>query len=238
MTLLIGLGLFSYSLTLPYYKGQRSADDLVGKYYDIEKSDYNKKEAERRTSKVILMDLGSGLAIASATILLFLIFTKVKTFNDFKNNRTPTKTAIFISANIVWLLLLPGTYWYYVFRGVRGDYPPFGNSIGIPLMTQIPFYLLLLVPLNIFILLTTIKTNLPTKLFITPDQYSRTKIFWEIFFWFWLLINLLFLVGFVADGDHFSIPVSLFFTYILLALRAGQMSRDEQTILAEKVQHP
>jgi hypothetical protein len=133
---------------------------------------------------------------------------------------------------------VPGTYWYYVFRGVRGGYPPFGDSIGIPLMTQIPFYLLLLVPLNIFILLTTIKTNLPTKLFIKPDQYSRTKFFWEIFFGFWLLINLLFLVDFVADGDHFSIPVNLFFTYILLALRAGQMRRDEQTILAEKVQHP
>ncbi|WP_131555234.1 hypothetical protein [Sphingobacterium deserti] len=174
------------------------------------------------------MDLGSGLAIASMTILLFLIFTKVKTFNDFKNNRTPTKTAVFIYANIVWLLLLPGTCWYYIFRGERGYYPPFADSIGIPLMTQISFYLLLLIPLNIFILLTTLKTKLPTKLFIKPVQYSRTTILWEIFFAFWLLINLLCLIGFVIDGDHFSIPVNLFFTFILLTLRAGQMSRNEQ----------
>jgi hypothetical protein len=216
-------------LTLPYYKDQKSADDLIGNSYDMEKSDYYKKEAELRTNKVTFMDLGSGLAIASATILLFLIFTKVKTFNDFKNNRTLTKTATFISANLVWLILLPGTYWYYIFRGGRGDYPPFADSIGIPLMTQIPFYLFLLIPLNIFILLTTIKTNLPTRLFIKPDNYNSTTILWEIFFGFWLLINILCLVGFVTDGDHFSIPVNLFFTFILLTLRAGQISKYEHT---------
>ncbi len=229
LTLIIGLGLFFYSLTLPYYKDQKSADDLIGNSYDMEKSDYYKKEAELRTNKVTFMDLGSGLAIASATILLFLIFTKVKTFNDFKNNRTLTKTATFISANLVWLILLPGTYWYYIFRGGRGDYPPFADSIGIPLMTQIPFYLFLLIPLNIFILLTTIKTNLPTRLFIKPDNYNSTTILWEIFFGFWLLINILCLVGFVTDGDHFSIPVNLFFTFILLTLRAGQISKYEHT---------
>lgn len=229
LTLLIGLGLFSYSLTLPYYKDQKSADDLIGNSYDIDKSDYYKKEAELRTNKVTFIDLGSGLAIASATILLFLIFTKVQTFKDFKNNKTLTKTATFISANIVWLILLPGTYWYYMFRGGRGDYPPFADSIGIPLMTQIPFYLFLLIPLNIFILLTTIKTNLPTRLFVRPNSYNRTIILWEIFFGFWLLINLLCLYGFVVDGDHFSIPINLFFTFILLTLRAGQISKNEQT---------
>ena len=229
LTLLIGLGLFSYSLTLPYYKDQKSADDLIGNSYDMDKSDYYKKEAERRTNKVTFMDVGSGLAIASTTILLFLIFTNVKTFKDFKNNQTLTKTATFIWANLVWLILLPGTYWYYMFRGGRGDYPPFADSIGIPIMTQIPFYLFLLIPLNIFILLTTLKTNLPTTLFIKPYKYKRATILWEIFFGFWLLINLLCLYGFVVDGDHFSIPVNLFFTFILLTLRAGQISKYEQT---------
>ena len=228
-TLLIGLGLFSYSLTLPYYKDQKSADDLIGNSYDMDKSDYYKKEAELRTNKVTFMDLGSRLAIASATILLFLIFTKVKTFQDFKNNKTITKTATFISANLVWLILLPGTYWYYIFRGGRGDYPPFADSIGIPLMTQIPFYLFLLIPLNIFLILTTIKTNLPTRLFIKPDKYNKTTILWEIFFGFWLLINLLCFYSFVVDGDHFSIPVNLFFTFMLLTLRAGQISKYVQT---------
>jgi hypothetical protein len=229
LTLIIGLGLFSYSLTIPYYKDQKSADSLIGNSYDMDKSDYYKKEAELRTNKVTFMDLGSGLTITSATILIFLIFTKVHTFKDFKNNKTLTKTATFISANLVWLILLPGTYWYYMFRSGRGDYPPFADSIGIPLMTQITFYLFLLIPLNIFIILTTLNTNLPTRLFVKLNSYNRKTILWEIFFGFWLLINLICLYGFMIDGDHFSIPVNLFFTFILLTIRAGQISKYELT---------
>lgn len=227
LTLLIGLGLFAYSFTLPYYKDQKLADDLISNSYEMEKSDYYKKEAGLRTNKVTFMDVGAGLAIASSTVLFFLLLTNVKTFQDFPNNRTLTKATTFISANLVWLILLPGTYWYYIFRSGRGDYTPFADSIGILLMTQIPFYLFLLIPLNIFILLTTIKTKLPTRLFIKPDKYKRATILWELFFGFWLLLNSLFLVDFVADGDHFSIPVNLFFTFILLTLRAGQISKYE-----------
>jgi hypothetical protein len=228
LILLIGLGVFYYSLTLPYYKNQKLADNLFGNSFDIDKADYYKKEADLRTNKVIYMDLGLGLVIASITILLFLIFTKVKLFQDFKNNRTYTKTSIFISANLVWLLLLPGTYWYHFFRGGRGDYPPFADSILIPIMTQISFYLFLLIPLNIFIFLTTIKTNLPTRLFIKPHFYNRETILWELFFGLCILINILCLIAFVVDGDHFSIPVNLFFTYLILTLRAGQISKFDQ----------
>jgi hypothetical protein len=85
-------------------------------------------------------------------------------------------------------------------------------------------YLFLLIPLNIFILLTTIKTNLPTTLFIKPSSYNKATVLWEIFFGFWLFINMLCLVGLVADGGHFSIPVNLFFAFILLTLRAGKLA--------------
>ena len=231
LILTIGIGLFVYSLTIPYYKDQKAADNLLNRSYDIEKSEYYKLEADLRTNKLTFMDLGSGIAIASGIILLFLTLTKTNSLTDFKNIRTPNKRTVLISSNLVWLILIPGTFWYYTFRGGRGDYPPFADSIGIPLMTQIPFLLFLLIPLNIFILLTTIKTNLPTRLFIRADNYTKTTRILEIFFIFWLIINTLCLVGFVVDGDHFSIFVNLFFTYILLTLRAGQISK--QTINEE-----
>jgi len=221
--LIIGLSFFSYSLTLPYYKNKEAAEKLMDKSYEIEDSDYNKQDAELRTNKLILMDLGSGIVIASTTILLFLILSKIKTFSDFKNTKSLNKISTFIFANLAWLLLIPGTYWYYVFRAGRGDYPPSADSIGIPIMLQIPILLLMLIPLNIFILLTTIKANLPNKLFEIPDSYDRKNILWEVFFVFWLLVNLTCFVLFVIDGDHFSIPVNLFFTFILLTLRSGQI---------------
>lgn len=230
-TLVIGLGLFIYSLTLPYYTNQKAADNLLNNSYNINinKEEYYKKEAELRTDKTTLMDLGSGLAISSVIILSFLFLTKTKILSDLKKIKTLNKWTVFIGANLVWLVLIPGTYWYYMFRGGRGDYPPFADSISIPIMTQIPVYLFLLIPMNIFLLLTTIKTNLPTQLFSKANYYNKQNIFWEIFFGFWLLINILCFGALVADGDHFSILVNLFFTFILLTLRAGQITKNQQT---------
>ena len=229
LTFIIGVGLLSYSLTLSYYKNQEAADNLLNNAYEIDKQEYYKKEAEIRTNKITFMDLGAGIVIASITIFIFLILTKSNNFSDFKKVMTLKKSAIFISANLVWLILLPGTFWYYSFRLGRGDYPPFADSIGIPLMAQIPFLLFMLIPLNLFLFLTTIKTNLPTRLFAKVEKYSKPTILWELFFGFWLLLNLLCFVLFVMDGDHFSIPVNLFFTYLLLNLRAGQISKYEHT---------
>jgi hypothetical protein len=225
LTFIIGLGLFSYSLTLPYFKDQKAADNLRSNAYNIDKQEYYKQETELRTSKITFMDLGVGIAIASATIFLFLLLTKSRRLSDLKHLKTFNKVMIFISANLVWLLLLPGTSWYYKFRLGRGDYPPFADSIGIPIAIQSTLLLFLLIPLNIFLLLTTIKTNLPTRLWVGVDKYSRPTVLWEFLFGFWLLVNLFFFLGFVVRGDHFAIPVNLFFTFILLTLRAGQISK-------------
>ena len=225
-TFIIGLGLFLYSLTLSYYKDQKAADNLLSFSYNIDKQEYYKKESELRTNKIIFMDLGAGIMIASASIFLFFLLTNSRKFSDLKRLKTFNKATVFISANLVWLLLLPGIFWYYTFRGGRGDYPSFADSIGIPVMTLIPFILFMLVPLNIFLFLTTIKTNLPTQLLVKADNYSRDIILWEIFFGFWLLVNLLCFVSFVIDGNHFAIPINLFFTFILLTLRAGQISKN------------
>ena len=225
LTFIIGLGLFSYSLTLSYYKDQKAADNLRINAYNIDKQEYYKQESELRTQKITFMDLGVGIAIASATIFLFLLLTKSRKLSDLKHLKTFNKAMIFISANFVWLLLIPGASWYYRFRLGRGDYPPFADSTGIPVAIQSTLLVFMLVPLNIFLILTTIKTNLPTRLWVNVDKYSRPTILWEFFFGFWLLINLLFFLDFVVHGDHFAIPVNLFFTFILLTLRAGQISK-------------
>ena len=233
----IGLGLFFYSLTLSYYKDHQTVSDSINfaNEHDFDKQEYYKIESELRTNKTTFMDLGAGIAIASASIFLFLLLTNSRKFSDFKRLKTLNKAMVFISANLVWLLLIPGTFWYYTFRGGRGDYSPFADSVGIPVMTQIPYILYMLIPLNIFLLLTTIKTNLPTLLFVKADNYSKPVILWEIFFGLWLLINFLCLVEFVIDGNHFAIPINLFFTLILLTLRAGQISKFKKMIDGIKI---
>jgi hypothetical protein len=223
--LLIGLGLFSYSLTMDYYKDKRAAEELISKGYDLNKSDYYKKEAKLRTHKLTFMDLGAGIAIASLVFLGFFVIKHIKTISDLIQIKSINKTTIFVLSNVLWLILIPGTYWYYSFRGARGDYPPFADSIGIPIFTQVPLLLILMIPLNLFIGLTMIKSTIPTQIFIRAYKYNGKAIFWELFFGFWLLINLFCLIVLVIDGDHFSIPVNMFLGYVLLTLRAGQINR-------------
>ncbi len=222
--LLIGTGLFIYSLTLPYYFNQEEAENLLIRSFEMEKSVYYKKEAELRTLKVTLMDVGSGLMVATLVVLAFSSKHGIKTFADFNRLQLLSKTSIFIWANIAWLVLVPGTIWYYTFRSSRGDYPPFADSTWIPTVSQISGILVLLIPINLFILISTIKINLPTSLFIKAERYTAKLILWESLLVTLILFNLLLLFWFVKDGDHISILVNLVFTYILLTLRAGRIN--------------
>jgi hypothetical protein len=223
--LTFGFSIFCYSLTLPYYKDTKAANTLVANSYDYEKSDYYKEEAQLRTNKLTYMNLGTGIMVASAVILYLLLIARINSLRDLKKLHTPNRKTIIIGSNVVWLLSLPGTYWYYSFRLWRGDYPPFADSIGIPIYMESSFYLVLLIPLNIFLFIATIKTELPTTLFISAKGYNWRKVVLEIFFGFLLLINIILFVTLVYDGDHFFILINLFFTYVILSLRAGNMSR-------------
>lgn len=225
LTFLIGLGLLSYSLTQPYYKDQEAGDHLIGGSDKYSKADYYKKDAELRTDKVRFMNVGMGLCTASLSMFLFLFLSGVTKFSDFLKLKSIKKIPLYIATNLVWLAMIPGTFWYYSFRAGRGDYPPFADSIGIPIYDQVQLCMFLIIPLNIFIFLATIRSNLPTHIFIKATYHKLPVILWEVFFGLLLVINIICFIAFVADGDHFSIPINLFFSYVLLALRAGQISR-------------
>lgn len=66
---------------------------------------------------------------------------------------------------------------------------------------------------------------MPTQLFIKPNFNDKVSLLWEIFFGFWLIVNGIFMITLIIDGDHLAIPINLLFTYILLTLRAGQVSK-------------
>lgn len=231
--LLIGLGFFIYSLTLPYYTDQTAkekldsemSEKLDGEQFNNAKENYYNEVAKLKTGKTTFMDFGAGLVIASLTILIFLFLKKIERFADLKRITSTNKIQLVVLANLVWLLQIPGTHLYYWFRAIRGDYPWFADSFGIPIMIQTPIFLWGLIPLNIFVLLSYLQSNHPTSLFIRPAHYSTKEVFKEIFWSLCFLLNLFFLTMFIIDGDHISIVVNLFFTFVILNLRAGQVNR-------------
>lgn len=184
------------------------------------------------TYKIIVMDLGNGVITFSLFSLLFLFLFKIRTWRDFLSVKAGQRTFLFVLSNIVWFLMIPGTYFYYFYRGSRGDYTLFTDSVSIPIIQQTFFYLLLFIPLNLFLLFTLIKSKLPAKLFFRPGKYKKMSILWELFFVCSLLINLICLILFIIDGDHVSIMVSMFFAYILLSLRAGKLNYYSEKLLS------
>lgn len=167
--------------------------------------------------------------------------TKIETQTFFKNIKTFKKRNIFFSANLAWLVIilletarvLSESTNYYEYHFLRGDYPPEADSISIPIFRETFFAFLilsiLLFFLNIFIFLATRKTNLPTMLFIKADIFIIPVVLWELFFGFLLTTSLLMFLYWFWIGYYVEGLITLFFTFILLNLRAGQISKYTQT---------
>ncbi|MFN8438261.1 MAG: hypothetical protein U0V72_11590 [Cytophagales bacterium] len=163
--------------------------------------------------------------------------TKTKSQISFKNIKTFNKRKIFITANIAWLIIivigtsrvLSESTNYYSYHLSRGDYPPEADSISIPIFRETFFAFLILsilqIFLNIFIFLTTQKTNLPTKLFIKADFFIIPVVLWELFFGFWILASLFLFIYWFWIGYYIEDLIILFFTFLISNLRAGQISK-------------
>jgi len=168
------------------------------------------------------------------------IISTTKSESYFNNIKTFNKQKIFVSANLAWLFIivlgvlrvLSESTNYYKYHLSRGDYPPEADSISIPIFRETFFAFsilsVLLIFLNTFILLTTLKTKLPTKLFIKPDFYTISAVLRELFFGFWLALTVLFFFYWFLTGYYIEGLVTLFYTFILLNLRAGQISKYKQ----------
>jgi len=229
------MGLVLYSLRLPYYTNSTAKEKLEsttndqiissgGKSYDKIKAKYYSEIEKLRTKKTWYFDLGSGISISMGCILLFLIIDNIKNFKDLLRIKSFNKASIFFIAIPMWLLMIPGMVWYYTFRGERGDYPMFADSIAIPIMYGSITILIGLIVLIPFLVITTWKSTFPTYIFIKPERYNTKATVTEAFWGLLLLLNLCCFVCFVLGGDHVSIIVNLVFTYLILVLRAGQIN--------------
>ena len=223
--LIIGVVTVSYSCFLPPYVDAEEKERLELDCFDgkITKDVYYAEVEKLTTPKNKLMDAGSGVVVFSVLMLAFLFASKTTTWNDFLKLSTKKKPFYFIASNLALLLLIPGTFWYYSYRGSRGDYPMFADSIAIPIFEEIGAVIILLRPLNLFLLLALSKSQLPSRLLYWPKRHHARSVVWEVVFGLCLLFDLAFLVESVVDGAHVSVAVNLCFVYIILSMRAGKM---------------
>ena len=220
-----------YSLSMPTYTNEtykQALDDrgmkaMRDNEFSNFQSYYYKKLEDLKTNKPQVMDISFGLLIASVTLYCFTLSSKIKKYHSFKMVKTFTSGRLTLISNIVWLLLIPGVYWHYFFRSGRGDYPWFVDDISIPLGSKLPLILIGWVLLNIFILVFSNKSRFPAHLFAAQPKGYKNGLLWDFFWGTLILINTVFLGWLINDGDHVSIVVDLYLTYLLLSLRAGRI---------------
>ena len=110
----------------------------------------------------------------------------------------------------------------------------FADSIGIPIFSEVLAILVMLIPMNLFLLLTLTRSKMPALLLYWPKHHNARSVVWEVVFGLCLLVDVFFLVTSIIDGDHVSVIVNSFFVYVILSLRAGKLlfldSLDNETV--------
>lgn len=171
-------------------------------------------------------DVGMGVCALAIGLLLSLIVFKYKKWKRLGEIEAGSVLTVFIMANLADIVFLVGTFLYYSYRGMRGDYPPAADSIGIPILGQSSGILFFLIPMNIFLIASTLKMNtrLPGLMFQKTIRNTAALVGWKIFLHALILLALLFLVLSVMDGDMLSVISMLMFLYALLSVRAGKVN--------------
>ena len=223
--LLVGSSMLLFSCRMPNYTRTREYERLIEEYNNgmIDKDCFRDVFEKNNSIRNSTMDIGNGFITLSLFVLVFLYIKGINEWNDFLRLKAAKEINLICLSNMILLLQIPGTYFYYWYRGYRGDYPPFADSIGIPIYYGMLFCLYCIVPLNLVLFLALIKSNLKTQLFV---RYIKHKglIVWECFFYVSSIILIGILVSSIIDGDHTTIISCLVFIYIELSLRAGKIN--------------
>jgi hypothetical protein len=177
-----------------------------------------------RTREGQLADAGAGAAALAASLTLCLFLPGVGRGNGgLWHVTTPgSPIAIVILANLTFLGFLGADCGYLLRDFERGEFPPWADSIGIPLFGLLAMGALGVPAITVGLLTCLWRSKLPVPLTIAPPGW-----------WPWLVtvliapfvaLWLVSLVGSVLGGCAFRIPFEVGSVYWLLVGRAAACS--------------
>ena len=225
--LFIGICLFTYSLHVnKITENNLSELQILFSENKITLDEFNDLYEETVSLRTRISNIANGLLTFSVFGFIFCKILKVEQISDFKGIKTLNKLNIFILSNVLWVLFLLGSCYYYYYRLWRGDYSPYKDSIMIEIEISIITYFFWLIPLNLFYLLFLSQTKLPTVIGVKLSKLETIKI--KILFlilWMIILFEFLSLISAIWGGDLFSIILSIIYIYILFSIRAGIINK-------------
>lgn len=175
--LFIGICLFTYSLHVNKITEKNLSElQILFSENKITLDEFNDLYEETVSLRTRISNIANGLLTFPVFGFIFCKILKVEQISDFKGIKTLNKLNIFILSNVLWVLFLLGSCYYYYYRLWRGDYSPYKDSIMIEIEISIITYFFWLIPLNLFYLLFLSQTKLPTIIGVKLSKQKTIKI--------------------------------------------------------------
>jgi len=229
---IIGGGLIAYAQTLPLYTEKDAPSKLSAKLQQLPRekrfSEWNSQLHHFETPHKRLSDLGRGLlaiGLGFASIIGFFHFYK-------RNSWQKKKWVIFTIWIAIWGIKIPLTWWYYIVRLKRFDFPVWGDSIAIPIFQETFVWIIGAVISSILLILFSIRYQLPSSPILhKPDsilEWLRVT-----FLSLWFILTLFCIYPSVLDGDEgmaFSSP--LFAAILFLFITSNKVNKTSKGVVA------
>lgn len=236
---LIGVALVAHANTLPIYTDPEALGRVSQELAELDREDrfdqWYIQLATYETRHKTLADLGRGLIAGGVGFITAIGLISV--YNQFVWFRTlPMLLFAWVA---LWLVRIPLSFWYYQYRQQRGDYPSWGDTIIIPIFSELISWILGAVFSSVILLFLLSNHTLPTRLF----HYPRPNSFWgwarTAIISLWLMLNLLCIYEGIQHGDEgmtFSCLVATAILAIILAATPVSQSVSASEITIDSLQ--
>jgi hypothetical protein len=187
-------------------------------------SDAYFREFDRNlTPQARRFDFGTGLASVSASLIALLVLTGSWSVQRIRALRTlRSRWRVFLLSNLTWFYFIWAGMRFLVLQAQRDEFPPWADSIAIPMLGMKMFFVVGLVVINLGLVVYLHGAKLPVPMWAGP----RTVRAWGL--------NVGIVLGLVAcmwavfdtvrHGDVFTPPAVVAVIYLLLVARAAVSS--------------
>jgi hypothetical protein len=189
-------------------------------------TDYFYDQLEKyKTPHDHLVDIGSGCISLGFSLCAFLAIFRIHSYSDLRSIRTPGSQGAFMGLlNMSCILFLPAQMCYFSYTQHRGDYPPWADSIAIPIFQMGIMTVILLLILNVVFAIVMFRAAFPVKLFDFPIRATFGNVTCTVV----VAITTAFLLyaGVLSanSGAFLMIPILLSAVYLLISTRAALLA--------------
>ena len=180
---------------------------------------YFAAQEANRTFESRAFDVAVGATVFFATLLGATVVLKVQSLREFRYIQTPARAgALFIVTNATVLMFSLASGLDLVLGSLREEFPPWADSLGIPLPGVAVFAVILAVLSNLGLVFMVLGVPLPVSLWTAPVGFRGWTA--SVALGIVALIALAYLVGILVSGVFLFVLPILSTLYVALCVRA------------------